>query len=62
MVGVCLNPVGAALIGWATKKSFENLLRPIFKDDEWIVIVVGAVLGFAVGLLQEQLILALVAR
>lgn len=43
-------------------QSYENLLRPIFKDDEWIIIVLGAALGFVVGLGQEQLILALVAR
>lgn len=40
--------------------TFENLLRPIFKNDEWIIIVVGAALGFLVGLGQEHLILALI--
>ncbi len=28
--------------------SYENLLRPAFKDDEWIVVALGATLGFAV--------------
>lgn len=41
-------------------QAFENLLRPIFKNDEWIIIVVGAALGFLVGLGQEHLILALI--
>ena len=39
--------------------SFENLLRPAFKDDEWIVVVLGAALGFLFGELQAQLILLL---
>lgn len=32
---------------------FEGLLRPAFQQDEWILITVGAVLGFAVGELQS---------
>lgn len=32
--------------------AFENVLRPAFKQDEWKLIVAGAVLGLAVGLLQ----------
>ncbi len=43
-------------------RQFENLLRPIFKDDEWIIIVVGAALGFLVGLAQEEIILTLIGR
>lgn len=35
---------------------YEGILRPIFKDDEWLVIAVGAVLGFIVGELQVLLI------
>lgn len=35
---------------------YEGLLRPIFKDDEWIIIAVGAVLGFLVGELQVVLL------
>jgi len=31
---------------------FENLLHPIFEEDEIILIIVGGVLGFATGLLQ----------
>ena len=39
--------------------SYENLLRPAFKDDEWIIVVLGAALGFLFGELQSQLILLL---
>jgi uncharacterized membrane protein YheB (UPF0754 family) len=35
---------------------YENLLRPAFKDDEWVVVAVGATLGFLVGELQTVLI------
>jgi uncharacterized membrane protein YheB (UPF0754 family) len=38
--------------------AYENLLRPAFKDDEKIVIAVGAFLGFVVGELQTVLITA----
>lgn len=36
---------------------FENLLRPIFKAEEWKLIMAGAVLGFLVGELQVQVML-----
>ena len=36
--------------------SYENLLRPAFKDDEKVVIAVGATLGFLMGELQGYLI------
>ena len=39
--------------------AFENLLRPAFKDDEWIVVVLGSALGFLCGELQVHLLLAL---
>lgn len=39
--------------------TYENLLRPVFKDDEWIVVALGATLGFLFGELQVQLITAL---
>jgi uncharacterized membrane protein YheB (UPF0754 family) len=31
---------------------YEAILRPMFKDDEWVVIVVGGILGAIVGELQ----------
>ncbi|MGH6729775.1 MAG: DUF445 domain-containing protein, partial [Sphingomicrobium sp.] len=40
-----------------TEEEFEGLLRPAFKQDEWILITVGAVLGAIVGELQVQVML-----
>jgi uncharacterized membrane protein YheB (UPF0754 family) len=37
-------------------ESYENLLRPAFKEDEWIVVALGATLGFLFGELQVQII------
>jgi uncharacterized membrane protein YheB (UPF0754 family) len=37
-------------------EEFEELIRPAFQQDEWILITVGAVLGFAVGELQVLLV------
>lgn len=31
---------------------FEGMLRPAFQEDEWMLIAVGAALGFAVGIMQ----------
>jgi len=33
-------------------RDFEGMLRPAFEQDEWILIAVGAALGFMVGLFQ----------
>ncbi len=38
-----------------TTEEFEGLLRPAFQQDEWILITVGAALGFLVGELQVVL-------
>jgi uncharacterized membrane protein YheB (UPF0754 family) len=35
-----------------TPEQYESILRPVFKDDEMLMITVGAVLGFWVGELQ----------
>ncbi|HEY0576674.1 MAG TPA: DUF445 domain-containing protein [Pseudonocardia sp.] len=35
-----------------TPTQFERLLRPAFEQDEWMLIAVGALLGFCVGELQ----------
>jgi uncharacterized membrane protein YheB (UPF0754 family) len=35
---------------------YEAILRPVFKDDEWLVITMGALLGFFVGELQVTLV------
>lgn len=33
-------------------EEFEGILRPAFQEDEWLLIAVGAVLGFIAGILQ----------
>ncbi len=35
-----------------SSKEFQDLLRPAFQEDEWIVVAMGAVLGFVCGWLQ----------
>lgn len=37
-------------------EEYEGMLRPVFKDDEWLVVAVGGGLGFAVGELQVYLL------
>lgn len=39
-----------------TVEEYEGVLRPAFQQDEWILIAVGAVLGFLVGELQVVLV------
>jgi uncharacterized membrane protein YheB (UPF0754 family) len=39
-----------------SQDEFEQLLRPAFKQDEWKMIAVGALLGFFVGELQVLLV------
>jgi uncharacterized membrane protein YheB (UPF0754 family) len=35
-----------------TNNQYESIMRPVFKDDEWLMISVGAVLGGIVGEIQ----------
>jgi uncharacterized membrane protein YheB (UPF0754 family) len=42
-----------------TPAQFEGLLRPAFQADEWIIVTVGAALGFMVGLSQDLLLVPL---
>jgi len=35
---------------------FEALIRPAFEQDEWILIAVGAALGFAMGEVQALIL------
>ncbi len=35
-----------------TSGEFQDLLRPAFQEDEWILITMGAVMGFAAGWIQ----------
>ncbi|KAG6965004.1 hypothetical protein JG688_00007423 [Phytophthora aleatoria] len=39
-----------------TSEQFENLLHPIFEEDEWKLVVMGGVLGVAIGVVQAFLI------
>ena len=39
-----------------TDEEYESILRPIFKDDEPLVVAVGAILGGIVGEIQVQII------
>ena len=39
-----------------TNDEYESILRPVFKDDEPLMISVGAILGGVVGELQVQII------
>jgi uncharacterized membrane protein YheB (UPF0754 family) len=39
-----------------TPDQYEAILRPVFKDDEMLMITVGAILGFLVGELQVVLV------
>ena len=41
-----------AVLATLPPDEFEGMLRPAFKEDEWILIAVGAALGFVVGVLQ----------
>lgn len=42
-----------------SKPEFERLLRGLFEQDEWILIVIGGALGLAVGLLQAAIVVGL---
>ena len=46
-------------ISQMTPSQFEGLLRPAFQADEWIIVTVGAALGFLVGLTQDTLLVPL---
>lgn len=39
-----------------TPQEYESILRPVFKDDEMLMVIVGAILGFLVGELQVVLV------
>ena len=39
-----------------TNEQYESILRPVFKDDEPLMIAVGAILGGLVGEIQVQVI------
>ncbi|CAE8613557.1 unnamed protein product, partial [Polarella glacialis] len=33
-------------------EQFEGMLRPVFQEDEWMILTLGGVLGVVVGTLQ----------
>jgi uncharacterized membrane protein YheB (UPF0754 family) len=35
---------------------FEDIVHPIFKDDEWILLLVGALLGIFIGIAQAYIL------
>lgn len=39
-----------------TPQEFQNLLRPAFQEDEWILIVLGGITGFFAGLIHLFLV------
>ncbi|GEE01482.1 hypothetical protein nbrc107696_19280 [Gordonia spumicola] len=43
-------------MGELTESEYESIMRPVFKDDEPLMIAIGAVLGGLVGELQVQMI------
>ncbi|KAA1419306.1 DUF445 domain-containing protein [Nocardioides humilatus] len=43
-------------LGALSNEGLEAMLRPVFKDDEWLVVVIGGGLGFVVGELQVFLL------
>ncbi|GMI32403.1 hypothetical protein TrRE_jg4312 [Triparma retinervis] len=43
-------------MGALPAKQFERLLHPVFEEDEWKLIVMGGVLGVAIGALQAYFI------
>jgi uncharacterized membrane protein YheB (UPF0754 family) len=43
-------------LGSLSNEELEDMLRPVFKDDEWLVVVLGGGLGFFVGELQVYLL------
>lgn len=60
-MGSLFNPAGLVDLAEQTVNKlspaqYEAILRPVFKDDEMLMITVGAVLGFLVGELQVVLV------
>lgn len=42
-----------------TPEEFEDIIHPIFKADEWILLAVGGLLGVVIGLLQAWALMAI---
>lgn len=52
-----IGPTLEAKLKALSKHEFENVLRPIFQEDEHILIIVGAVLGAVAGFIQMAFVL-----
>jgi len=52
-----LENLAAERMQLLSAEDYEELMRPAFRDDEKMVIAVGAILGFVVGELQAALLL-----
>lgn len=49
---MCVEETLSLRLSRVPPAEFEDIMHPIFKDDEWILLVVGGVLGVLIGLLQ----------
>lgn len=52
---LCLEQTLRTKMEAMTSRKFERVLHPIFEEDELTLIIAGAVLGFAAGLVQQGL-------
>ena len=50
--GIVISSIFSHRMKAMSAKEFQDLLRPAFQEDEWIVIVMGGVMGFVAGWLQ----------
>jgi uncharacterized membrane protein YheB (UPF0754 family) len=57
MSKLAVQPTLVSKMQQMTDEEYEGLLRPAFKQDEWKLITVGAVLGFVIGEIQVHLFL-----
>merc|ERR1712070_281149 len=49
---MCVEETLSLRLSRVPPQEFEKIMHPIFEDDEWILLVVGGVLGVIIGLLQ----------
>lgn len=47
-----------ATTGGVSSRDFVGLLRPAFVEDEWMLVLLGAGLGFVAGWLQLLVVIA----
>jgi len=51
-----LEPILTERVQAMDVADFEQLLHPVFQEDEWILILLGGILGFVVGMLQWHIL------